>query len=82
LTALAHALALTGITGYFFTHETGRRQDILSRAAAAKPPRILPLLPEDIRLLLDVPLRFQHMPGVHAGKCLGVVLQRDHLAVP
>jgi len=32
--------------------------------------------------LLEMPLRFYHLPGMHAGKFLGNVVQRYNLAVP
>jgi hypothetical protein len=32
--------------------------------------------------LLDVSMRLFDLPGLHGGKLLGHVLQRDHLAVP
>ena len=33
-------------------------------------------------LLLALPLRFRHLPGLHGGELLGHVLQRHHLAMP
>jgi hypothetical protein len=48
---------------------------------AGQPPA-LPLLRGTGSLLLDLPLRFCHLPGMHGGKLLGHVVQRDHLAVP
>jgi len=40
------------------------------------------LLPQNGSFLLAVPVRVQYMPGMHARKFLGDVLQRHHLAVP
>jgi hypothetical protein len=40
------------------------------------------LLRQGISFLLGMPLRFQDLPGVHAGKHMGYVLQWDYLAVP
>ena len=48
----------------------------------AGQPTALPLLRGTGSLLLDLPLRFCHLPGMHGGKLLGHVVQRDHLAVP
>jgi hypothetical protein len=42
----------------------------------------LPLLPAEVSLLLVLPLRVQNLPGLHAGKPLGHVLQRHHLELP
>jgi len=48
----------------------------------AGQPTALPLLRGTGSLLLDLPLRFCHLPGMHGGKLLGLVVQRNHLAVP
>jgi len=40
------------------------------------------VLPGNVSVLLDVPMRFFDLPGLHGGKFLGDVLQRDYLAVP
>jgi hypothetical protein len=37
------------------------------------------LLQVDIYLLLEMPLRLQYLPGVHAGKHVGDVMQRHYL---
>ena len=42
----------------------------------------LPLLSNSETFLLAVPLWFRYLPGVHAGKCLGHVVQRHHMAMP
>jgi drug/metabolite transporter (DMT)-like permease len=39
------------------------------------------LLRENVSLLLDVPLWFHDLPGVHGRECVGHVLQRHYMAV-
>jgi hypothetical protein len=49
------------------------------------PPREgidLSLLRSDVSLLLAMPLRVPYLPSVHAGKHMGNVVQRHHMAVP
>ena len=66
----------------FKTHE---RRCQWTHSAAKTPqarPVCLPLLPEGIYILLAVPLRIQYLPTLHGRKCVGHVMQCDHLAVP
>jgi hypothetical protein len=42
----------------------------------------MPLLSSNLSLLLALQMRVRNLSGVHAGKPLGYVLQRHHLAMP
>ncbi len=42
----------------------------------------LPLLRKNHFFLLDLQVRICHLPGLHDGKFLGNVLQRDYLGLP
>jgi len=44
-------------------------------------PTTMPLLWPDLPLLLALPLWVRDLSGVHAGECLGHVVQSHHLAV-
>jgi len=48
---------------------------------ASTVPTTMPLLRPDIPLLLALPLWIRDLPGMHAGECLGHVVQSHHLAV-
>jgi hypothetical protein len=40
------------------------------------------LLREKTTFLLEMPLRLRYLPGLHDGKFLGYVVQRNNLGVP
>jgi hypothetical protein len=54
----------------------------LPTEASTRQGCALSLLPAAVSLLLVLPLRVQDLPGLHAGKPLGHVLQRYHLELP
>ncbi|MBW1753000.1 MAG: hypothetical protein JRJ46_07825 [Deltaproteobacteria bacterium] len=54
----------------------------IQRETPQSPAKQLPLLRPVFAFLLEMPLRVQYMPGLHAGKYLGNVVQWNYLAMP